>query len=90
MASITLNDLPEHKILDQTQMASRRGGQSLSTLPGLRFANVAIDIDVNQQINQLQSLNINAANNVANFGLFAPNISPTLNQNARLDANILS
>ncbi|QBQ55460.1 hypothetical protein [Nitrosococcus wardiae] len=89
MTSITIADLAENRTLDSRQMSTLRGGKALG-LPGLSFANVAVDIDLNQEINQFQSLNINAANNVANFGLFAPNISPTVNQNARLDANLFS
>ncbi|ADE15089.1 conserved hypothetical protein [Nitrosococcus halophilus Nc 4] len=89
MTSITIADLAESKTLDSRQMTTLRGGKALG-LPGLSFANVAVDIDLNQEINQFQSLNINAANNVSNFGLFAPNISPTLNQNARLDANLFT
>ncbi|ADE13363.1 conserved hypothetical protein [Nitrosococcus halophilus Nc 4] len=89
MASITIADLPESKTLDSRQMTTLRGGKALAP-PGLSFANVAIDIDLNQQINQFQSLDIKAANNVANFGLFAPNISPKLNQNAQLDTSLFS
>ncbi|QBQ54193.1 hypothetical protein [Nitrosococcus wardiae] len=67
-------DLPESTTLDRTQMTALRGGKTLGAFPGSSFANVGVDINLNQQINQFQSLDITAANNVANFGLFAPKI----------------
>ncbi|ADE13981.1 conserved hypothetical protein [Nitrosococcus halophilus Nc 4] len=89
MTSITVADLAENRTLDSRQMSTLRGGKALG-LPGLSFANVAVDIDLNQEINQFQSLNINAANNVSNFGLFAPNISPTLSQSAPVTTNLFT
>ncbi|KFI21232.1 hypothetical protein [Nitrosococcus oceani] len=89
MSQLRIADLTENKTLERGQMRTLRGGKALG-LPGLSFANVAIDIDLNQQINQVQMLDITAANNVANFGLFAPQISPTLNQSAPVTANLFT
>ena len=72
MSSIMIRDLALEKELDDGAMAAVRGG-SLGPVTNLPFANVAVNVGITQTIAQLQSIQVNALNNIgvigADFGL---------------------
>ncbi|BAL24498.1 hypothetical protein [Azoarcus sp. KH32C] len=72
MSSIMISDLALEKELDEGAMAAVRGG-ALGPVAALPFANVSVNVGINQTIAQLQSIQVNALNNIgvigADFGL---------------------
>jgi hypothetical protein len=83
MSSLAIHDLAASRELDNKSMAAVRGGNSW--LAGLGpIANV--NVNVNQNIQQLQNVQVNALNNVGvigpNFGGFKLDVSPAQWANA--------
>lgn len=77
MSSIAIADLEYSQQLDAKEMSSIRGGIN-SWLAGLGpLANV--NVNVNQNINQLQNVEVNALNNI---GAIGPGFGPL-----KLDVN---
>lgn len=79
MSSIMIRDLALSKELDNGAMSAVRGG-ALGPIAHLPFANVNVNVGINQSIAQFQSIQVNALNNVgvigADFG-FELGLSPT-------------
>lgn len=67
MSSIIISDLALSKELDSGEMSAVRGG-ALGPITGLPFANVNVNVGINQTIAQLQSIQVNALNNVGVIG----------------------
>lgn len=67
MSSIMIRDLALSKELDSGAMASVRGG-SLGPVTNLPFANVNVNVGINQSIAQLQNIQVAALNNVGVIG----------------------
>jgi len=71
MSSIMIRDLALNKELDDDAMSAVRGG-TLGPVANLPFANVNVNVGINQTIAQFQSIEVNALNNVdvigADFG----------------------
>lgn len=67
MSSIMIRDLALSKELDSGEMSAVRGG-ALGDLTGLPFANVNVNVDINQTIAQLQNIEVNALNNIGVIG----------------------
>jgi hypothetical protein len=87
MSSLAIRDLAESRELDNKSMAVVRGGNSW--LAGLGpVANV--NVNVNQNIQQLQNVQVNALNNVGvigpSFGGFKLDVSPSQWANASVAA----
>ncbi|GAB7547091.1 MULTISPECIES: hypothetical protein [unclassified Cupriavidus] len=79
MSSIIVRDLALNQDLDSKSLAAVRGGAN-SWLQGLGpVANV--NVNVNQNIAQLQSINVNTLNNVgvigAGFGPLSIDVNPS-------------
>jgi hypothetical protein len=80
MSSILIQDLSHNHELDRRAMSDLHGGTGTPSLGGLgQFANV--NVTVNQNIDQLQNVQVNALNNVgfigAGLGQLRFNVSPT-------------
>ena len=67
MSSIVIQDLARSKELDATAMSAVRGG-SLGPVTNLPFANVNVNVDIDQTIQQFQQINVAALNNVGVIG----------------------
>lgn len=67
MSSITIRDLAHSEALDSKAMSNVRGGKLAGP-----FANVNVNVDIDQTITQVQQIEVNALNNIgvigANFG----------------------
>ena len=78
MSSIVIHDLARSKELDATAMSAVRGG-SLGPIANLPFANVNVNVDIDQTIQQFQQVQVAALNNVgvigADFG-FSLGVNP--------------
>jgi hypothetical protein len=78
MSSIAIHDLARSRELDATAMSAVRGG-SLGPIASTPFANVNVNVDIDQTIQQFQQVNVAALNNVgvigANFG-FSLGVNP--------------
>jgi hypothetical protein len=78
MSSIVIHDLTRSKELDATAMSAVRGG-SLGPIANLPFANVNVNVDIDQTIQQFQQVQVAALNNVgvigADFG-FSLGVNP--------------
>jgi hypothetical protein len=78
MSSLMIHDLAQSKELDTKAMSAVRGG-SLGPVANLPFANVNVNVDIDQTIQQFQQVQVSALNNVgvigANFG-FQLGVSP--------------
>lgn len=70
MSTLTIRDLAHSSELDHAGMRAVRGGFS----PALSgpFANVNVNVDVNQEIVQLQNIEVNALNNIGVLGASFP------------------
>ena len=70
MSSITIRDLAHSEALDSKAMSNVRGGKLGA--PASPFANVKVNVDIDQTITQVQQIEVNALNNIgvigANFG----------------------
>lgn len=67
MSSIVIQDLAQSKELDATAMSAVRGG-SLASIASAPFANVNVNVDIDQTIQQFQQVNVAALNNVGVIG----------------------
>jgi hypothetical protein len=67
MSSIVIHDLARSEALDATAMSAVRGG-SLASIASAPFANVDVNVDIDQTIQQLQQINVAALNNVGVIG----------------------
>ncbi|NEX60194.1 hypothetical protein [Noviherbaspirillum galbum] len=86
MTLLTIRDLPQDQELDSKALSTIRGGTN-SWLAGLgSVANV--NIGINQNIQQLQNVQVNALNNIGVIGAgFVPpniNVSPSQWANAAI------
>ena len=78
MSTLTICDLAHSSELDHAGMCAVRGGYS-AALSG-PFANVNIGVNVNTSIFQLQSIEVNALNNIGVIGASFPfrlDLAPT-------------
>ncbi|HXZ08554.1 MAG TPA: hypothetical protein VEI25_10890 [Paraburkholderia sp.] len=87
MSSIMIQDLPRARELDRHAMLSVRGGTGSTAggpwMQGLGpVASPTVNVAVNQSINQLQYVNVEALNNIgvlgADLGPVNFNVNPTL------------
>ena len=85
MSTITIRDLEQRRELDRSALCAVRGGAGLPADLG-RFANV--NIAINQNIEQLQNVQVNALNNVGviGAGFVAPHLNVSPNQFAATGA----
>ncbi|NMG77465.1 hypothetical protein [Aromatoleum diolicum] len=67
MSSIMIRDLALSKELDNGAMAAVRGG-ALGPVAHLPFANVNVNVGINQTVAQFQSIQVNTLNNVGVIG----------------------
>lgn len=69
MSSIMIRDLAHTEELDSKAMSGVRGGK-LASPPSLPFANVNVNVDIDQTIAQFQQIEVNAFNNnnIGNIG----------------------
>lgn len=87
MSSIAIADLEYSQQLDAKAMSSVRGGIN-SWLAGLGpVANV--NVDVNQNINQLQNVEVNALNNIGTIGPGFGPLKLDVNPAQWVNANVL-
>jgi hypothetical protein len=70
MSTLTIRDLAHSSELDHAGMCAVRGGFS----PAFSgpFANVNVNVGVNQEIVQLQNIEVNALNNIGVIGASIP------------------
>jgi len=66
MSSIMIRDLAHTEELDSKAMSGVRGG--LASVPPLPFANVNVNVDIDQTIAQFQQIEVNALNNIGVIG----------------------
>jgi len=66
MSSIMISDLAHTEELDSKAMSGVRGG--LASVPPLPFANVNVNVDIDQTIAQFQQIEVNALNNIGVIG----------------------
>jgi hypothetical protein len=67
MSSIMIRDLALSKELDSGEMSAVRGG-ALGPIAHLPFANVNVNVGIDQTIAQFQNIQVNALNNVGVIG----------------------
>jgi hypothetical protein len=74
---LSINDLPESQELDRQALTDISGGYFLPSA----FADVDVNIGINQEINQLQNVEVAALNNIgvlgADLGPLNFNVSPS-------------
>lgn len=78
MSSIAIHDLPLNQDVDASAMSAVRGG-SLASLGNAPFANVNVNVDIDQTIQQFQQVNVAALNNIGTIGAnlgFKLDVSP--------------
>jgi hypothetical protein len=68
MSSIMIHDLAHSKELDSAAMSTVRGGSLGSVAQQLPFANVNVNVDIEQTIAQMQNIQVNALNNIGVIG----------------------
>jgi hypothetical protein len=61
-----IRDLAHTEELDSKAMSGVRGG--LASAPSLPFANVNVNVDIDQTIAQFQQIEVNALNNIGVIG----------------------
>lgn len=84
MSTIMIQDLSQARELDRRAMSAVRGGTGISN-PWLQgkgpVASPTVNVNVNQSIQQLQYVNVEALNNIgvlgANLGPLAFDVNPT-------------
>lgn len=67
MSSITIRDLAHTETLDSKAMSDVRGGK-LASPANAPFANVNVNVDIDQTIAQFQQIEVNAVNNIGVLG----------------------
>lgn len=67
MSSITIRDLAHSETLDSKAMSDVRGGK-LASAAHAPFANVNVNVDIDQTIAQFQQIEVNAVNNIGVLG----------------------
>lgn len=89
MSSLMIRDLPGARELDRRAMSAVAGGTG-SSVPGMsgfaglgRFADVNVNVNVEQTLNQMQVVNVAALNNIHTIGAnilppIALDVSPAL------------
>jgi hypothetical protein len=85
MSSIMIQDLSQTRDLDRRAMSAVRGGTGISSNPWLQgkgpVASPTVNVNVNQSIQQLQYVNVEALNHIgvlgANLGPLGFEVNPT-------------
>jgi len=67
MSSITIRDLAHTETLDSKAMSDVRGGK-LASAANRPFADVNVNVDIDQTITQFQQIQVNALNNIGVIG----------------------
>ena len=67
MSSIMIRDLAHTEALDSKTMSNVRGGK-LASPAHMPFANVNVNVDIDQTIAQFQQIEVNALNNIGVIG----------------------
>ncbi len=83
MSSITIRDLAHTETLDSKAMSDVRGGK-LASPAHSPFANVNVNVDIDQTIAQFQQIEVNALNNI---GVLGADLGFKLDLNAAQVAN---
>jgi hypothetical protein len=84
MSSLMIRDLAHTEELDSKAMSGVRGG--LASVPPLPFANVNVNVDIDQTIAQFQQIEVNAFNN-NNIGVIGADFGFKLDLKAAQIAN---
>lgn len=84
MSSIVINDLARSQELDGAAMSTIRGG-ALGPVSAGPFANVNVNVDIDNTVQQFQQINVAALNNI---GVIGANLGFNLGVNAIQSAPI--